>query len=139
MQKRMGLMGSQFDQKKLKALCRKYHLKLVVLHGSRATGNARKISDIDVGILAQERIDQEAYAGILSDFCGLFGDRFDPVFLNGAEPLISYRVALDGKPLYEAAPGTFEEFRVQSVLRYMDSKKFRDLEKSYIKRAMATE
>lgn len=129
-------MEVQIDHQKLKTLCRKYHIQLLVLHGSRAIGKAKEDSDYDVGILTKGKIGQKAYWDIVSDFGGLFGDHFDPVFLNGAEPMISYRVALTGKPLYESAAGTFENFRVHSVLRYMDSKKFRNLERLYIKRAV---
>lgn len=124
------------DEKKLAAICRKYNILLVVLHGSHASGHARESSDIDIGILAGKKHDAETQINIFTDFGDLFGDKFDPVFLNGAEPLISYQVAIHGTPLYEVRKGIFQEFQIQAAARYMDTKKFRQLEKLYLKRAL---
>jgi len=124
------------DEKKLAALCRKYSILLVVLHGSHAAGRARENSDIDIGILAGKKQNTETQIDIFADFSDLFGDKFDPVFLNGAEPLITYQVAIHGTPLYEERKGIFQEFQIQAAARYMDTKKFRQLEKLYLKRAL---
>jgi predicted nucleotidyltransferase len=127
---------NQIDDNKLKELCQKHALKLLVLHGSQVKGNTTVNSDIDVGILGQNKIGYKEYSAILNDFGGLFGDKFDPAFLNNAEPMICYHVALSGRPLYEQKKGDFLNFKVQAIGRYQDTKKFRDLEKQYIKRAV---
>jgi len=129
-------MELKYDQKSINALCKKHNFELLVLHGSYAKGTAGKNSDIDIGILEKNKFNFDNYRKILNDFEDVFGDKFDPVFLNGAEPLISYQVALKGKPLFEKTEGTFNNFRLQAIGRYMDTKKFRDLEKIYIKRAV---
>jgi predicted nucleotidyltransferase len=126
----------KINRERLKKLCQKYHIQLIILHGSYALGRAEDKSDIDIGILSREKFDLNSKLNILNDFSEVFGDKFDPVFLNGAEPLISYQVAIHGKPLFEETEGTFQRFRLQAVARYMDSKKFRDMEKSYMKRAI---
>ena len=117
-------------------MCDIGNIQLLILHGSYATGKAEDKSDIDIGILSQEKFDLNNQLNILNDFSEVFGDKFDPVFLNGAEPLISYQVAIHGKPLFEETKGIFQRFRIQAVARYMDSKKFRIMEKSYLKRAI---
>ena len=76
---------------------------------------------------------KKKYLDILRDFSTFFGDRFDPVFLNGAEAMITYQVALDGVPLYEKQEGLFNAFKVGALARYRDTKKFRLLEKQYLK------
>lgn len=129
-------MNQKIDEERLKQLCQKYNILLVILHGSHAKGNARGQSDVDIGILSRKKYDSSEQLNILNDFGEVFGDRFDPVFLNGAEPLISYQVAIHGKSLYEEKKGIIERFRIQAIARYMDSKKFRILEKSYLKRAV---
>jgi len=129
-------MDLNIDKKRLKNLCQKYSIQLLILHGSYATGNAASESDIDIGILGGKKFDSGSKIDILEDFSEVFGDKFDPVFLNGAEPLISYQVAIHGKPLFEATDGVFQLFRIQAVAKYMDSKKFRDMEKLYLKRAI---
>ncbi len=129
-------MNPKINKERLKNLCQKYNIQLLILHGSYATGKAEDKSDIDIGILSQEKFDLNNQLNILNDFSEVFGDKFDPVFLNGAEPLISYQVAIHGKPLFEETKGIFQRFRIQAVARYMDSKKFRIMEKSYLKRAI---
>lgn len=109
---------------------------MIILHGSYAKGNVREKSDIDIGILSREKFNSSQQLEILNDLGEVFGDKFDPVFLNSAEPLISYQVALYGKPLFEEKEGIFEHFRMQAVARYMDSKKFRIMEKLYLKKAV---
>ncbi len=126
----------KIDKEKLENLCRKYKIQLIILHGSYARGNASGKSDIDIGILSREKLDFDSRFNVLNDFGEIFGDKFDPVFLNGAEPLISYQVAIHGKPLFEETEGIFQRFQIQAIARYMDSKKFRIMEKLYLKRAI---
>jgi len=130
------MMNIKIYKERLENLCQKYNIQLIILHGSYARGNEMGKSDIDIGILSREKFDLNNQLNILNDFGEVFGDKFDPVFLNGAEPLISYQVAIHGKPLFEETEGIFQRFRIQAVARYMDSKKFRDMEKSYLKRAI---
>lgn len=129
-------MNQRIDEERLEQLCQKYNILLIILHGSHAKGKARGQSDIDIGILSRKKFDSSEQLNILNDFGEVFGDRLDPVFLNGAEPLISYQVAIHGKLLYQEKDWIFESFKVQAIARYMDSKKFRILEKSYVKRAV---
>lgn len=126
----------KFDNSALEKLCQKHNLKLLVLHGSYAKGQATDKSDLDIGILGQKKISFKEYSSILNDFGDLFGDKFDPAFLNDAEPMICYHVATAGRPLFEYDKGDFAEYKLQAISRYMDTKKFRELEKIYIKKAV---
>ncbi|MFH1505266.1 MAG: nucleotidyltransferase domain-containing protein [Candidatus Omnitrophota bacterium] len=126
----------KYNENELKKLCRKYGLSLVVLHGSFVKGTANFKSDIDVGILGDPKVIKDKYFDIIRDFSSIFGDKFDPVFLNGAEPMITYQVAMNGRPLYEKTKGLFNSFKMYTLVRYMDTKKFRLLEKQYIKSAI---
>lgn len=126
-------MPLHYDKVMLNKLCQKYNLSLAVLHGSYAKGLATPQSDIDIGFLGEPDIIKEKYFAILADFSGLFGDRFDPVFLNGAEAMIAYHVARDGIALFEKTKGLFNSFKVAALARYLDTRKFRLLEKDYIK------
>jgi predicted nucleotidyltransferase len=129
-------MCLKIDEQRLKKLCQKHGILLITLHGTYAKGTPKTKSDIDIGILSRKKFDLDHQLNILNDLGESFGEKLDPVFLNGAEPLISYQVALHGKPLYEEKKGVFQRFRIQAVARYMDSRKFRALEKSYLKRAV---
>ena len=125
-----------YDKEKFKKLCEEYKLSLVILHGSYSRQTASAKSDIDIGFLGQEGLVGERYFDILNDLTSIFGDRIDPVFLNGAEAMITYHVAVYGRPLYERQKGLFNAFRLGALLRYFDTKKFRLLEKQYIKSAI---
>jgi predicted nucleotidyltransferase len=125
-----------YDKDKLREVCGKYELSLVVLHGSYIKGVATGQSDVDVALLGNPRIIKEKYFDIIRDFSSVFGDKFDPVFLNGAEAMITYQVAMNGKPLYEKVVGAFNAFKIYAISRYMDTKKFRLLEKKYIDSAI---
>ena len=129
-------MNLRIDEERLRKLCQKYGILLIILHGSYAKGNERGNSDIDIGILSRKKFDSSNQINILNDLSEVFGDKFDPVFLNGAEPVINYQVAIHGKSLFEEKEGIFQRFRIQAIARYMDSKKFRIMEKSYLKRAI---
>lgn len=122
-----------FDKEIFKTTCQRYNLSLVILHGSYVKGIVTVESDIDVGFLGEPDIIKEKYLDILKDFSEFFGDKFDPVFLNGAEAMITYHVALTGIPIYEKTAGMFNIFKLTAISRYMDTKKFRILEKQYIR------
>ena len=128
----------KIDKKKIEEFSRKYQLLLLILHGSHVKGTNNKQSDIDLGLLGSStKIMRKKYLDIFSDLADIFGDKADPAILNNAEPLITYQTALNGQPLYEKRKGLFQEFKLQSISRYQDAKKFRELEKAYIKRAVA--
>lgn len=127
------MMSLNYNKENLKKICERYDLSLLILHGSYAKGTSTSKSDIDIGFLGEPEIIKEKYFDILRDFSGLFGDKFDPVFLNGAEAMITYQVTRDGIPLYEKRKGLFNSFKVAAISRYLDTRKFRLLEKRYIK------
>lgn len=129
-------MTLNYNKDKLKDTCRRYGISLAILHGSYAKGIAARGSDIDIALLGKPDIIRQKYFDILRDFADLFGDKFDPVFLNGAEAMITYYAARDGLPLYEEAEGMFNLFRVAAFARYFDTRKFRLLEKEYIKNSI---
>ncbi|MBM3253828.1 MAG: nucleotidyltransferase domain-containing protein [Candidatus Omnitrophica bacterium] len=130
----MGALN--YNKEIFNKLCEKYNLSLVILHGSYAKGSITSKCDIDIGFLGEPKIITERYFDILRDFSSVFGDKFDPVFLNGTEAMIVYRVAINGKPLYEKTRGLFNSFKVAALARYMDTRKFRILERQYIKSAI---
>ncbi len=125
-----------YNKESLKEICEKYGLSLLILHGSYVKGTAIFTSDIDIALLGEPQLIKEKYFDILGDFSSLFGDKFDPVFLNGAEAMITYQVAKCGVPLYEKTKGLFNSFKVAALARYQDSRKFRVLEERYIKMAI---
>jgi predicted nucleotidyltransferase len=93
-------------------------LRLLVLFGSRARGDAREESDWDLGYLAEPGIDPDALLLDLVDALGT--DRVDLVDLARAGAQIAFRAAADGRVLYEAAPGLFGRFWLGAVHFWCD-------------------
>jgi predicted nucleotidyltransferase len=86
------------------------YLKMLVLFGSRATGNTKADSDWDFAVLCDEEkynlyIEDHPLAlfaipGILGEIFKINSDKIDIVKLNYSSKLIAHFVARDGKVLY---------------------------------------
>ncbi len=92
-------------------------LALLVLHGSRARGDARDESDWDFAYLGTN-VDAAMLAGELG--CAVRSDRLDLADLDRAGGLVRYRVARDGRCAYERIPGTFDRFRISAIRFWLD-------------------
>lgn len=89
------------------------NLRLLLLFGSRARGDAQEGSDWDLGYLAREGFDPDA---LLLDLVNALGtDRIDLVDLARAGAQVRFRAAGDGRVLYEAEPGLFGKFWIEAV------------------------
>jgi len=94
-------------------------LELLVLHGSRARGDAQEGSDWDLAYLAADGFDPDAF--LAEVVFALREDRVDLADLSTAGGLLRYRVARDGQVLYEVRDGVFERFWMQAVTFWCDA------------------
>ena len=118
------------------------YLKMLVLFGSRATGEIHANSDWDFATLYDEGIRKRSCQGkpfswfevpqLLSDAFNLNSDKIDVVDLNRCPPLLGFQVARDGKLLYEQQSGRFLDFQCQAWKVYADTAKFRKAQKESI-------
>ncbi|MEA5618712.1 nucleotidyltransferase domain-containing protein [Cronbergia sp. UHCC 0137] len=109
------------------------YLKMLVLFGSRATGNITVNSDWDFAVL----YDEEKYSlyiqdnplasftipGILGEIFKINSDKIDIVELNHCSKLIAHFVARDGIAVYEEQANEFEKFQQRVLLSNMEIKK----------------
>jgi predicted nucleotidyltransferase len=95
-------------------------LTLLVLHGSRARGDARVDSDWDFGWLgdAAATLDPDALLATLAE--ATHADRIDLVDLERAGALLRYRVARDGVVVFERDPERFLHFWIDAVGTWCD-------------------
>jgi predicted nucleotidyltransferase len=93
-------------------------VQLLVLHGSRARGEAGPRSDWDLGYLADPCADLGALAVAITST--LRSDRVDLVDLATASALLRYRTARDGILLLEREPNTFLRFRLEATRFWCD-------------------
>ncbi|MGQ0575926.1 MAG: type VII toxin-antitoxin system MntA family adenylyltransferase antitoxin [Pseudonocardia sp.] len=95
------------------------HLRLLVLHGSRARGDEHDGSDWDFGYLADEPFD----AAALLDELGrvLRTDAVDLTDLARASALLRFGAARDGRCVHERAPGEHLRFVHEATRFWCDA------------------
>jgi predicted nucleotidyltransferase len=93
-------------------------LALLILHGSRARGEAHAQSDWDFAYEADRNFDPDALVARLVEH--LRADRIDVADLDRAGALLRYRVARDGVVVFERTAGRFERFWLASVDTWCD-------------------
>lgn len=92
-------------------------VRLIVLHGSRARGDAFEGSDWDLGYLADTGVD---HLGLLGEFVAFLGtDDVDLVELDRASSLLRFGAAADGRCLYQR-PGEHQSFVLGATLFWCD-------------------
>ena len=94
-------------------------VRLAVLFGSTARGQARKGSDVDLGILLDPDT-SEARSRALLDFDRAAGREVDVVFLNEAPPLLRFEISRDGVLLHEQEKGLWTAFKVRAMVDWWD-------------------
>jgi uncharacterized protein len=124
-------MEVTFDPIQLAKIAKEFNLKFVILHGSYATGLARKDSDVDIAVLGHDRIsfDQSLkLSGALSDVLHVPGFLdLDFKTLDKTDPLFRYEVIRDGKLLY-GDPADYEEYKAIATRAYEDARPLFELE-----------
>lgn len=93
-------------------------LSLLVLHGSRARGDAHEGSDWDFAYRGDAGLDADDLLARLADH--LKADRIDLVDLDRAGALVRFRVARDGVAIVERERGAFDRFRLAAVHAWCD-------------------
>lgn len=118
------------------------YLKMLILFGSRATGNINAKSDWDFAVLYDQE-QREAYVQdnaflwfelpiVLGELFKINSDQIDIVELNRCSELISHFVARDGKVLYEDNPEEFEKFKQRMLLSNSELKKIENIKRQNI-------
>ncbi|MFN6495775.1 MAG: type VII toxin-antitoxin system MntA family adenylyltransferase antitoxin [Nostoc sp. DedQUE01] len=122
------------------------YIKMLILFGSRATGNTNAKSDWDFAVLSDEE-QREAYVKDnafrlfelpmqIGRLFNINSDHIDIVELNHCSELIAHFIARDGIMMFEKCPGQFEEFRLTSLISKSELKKFREEQHKIIEREL---
>lgn len=99
-------------------------VRLIVLFGSVARGQAFPMSDVDIGIVGTEFWNGLSIGSDLAHLC-----KREPhvVALDTAPELLRYEIARDGVLLFEREPDDWAMFRADAIVRYLDFKPVLDL------------
>lgn len=123
------------QKRKIEKVGRKYNLKLILLHGSFATGKTKFNSDLDIAVLGKSLIEFDKLLQIHGDLADIFGDNrqreLDLKSLHQTDPLFCYQVVKDSQLLYGNITD-YNEFRAYAFSNFFDSQDLFRLEKHLI-------
>ncbi len=122
----------------IKDFCEKTGIELLVLFGSAAKGTEREGSDIDLAV--KMKTDREIdKLDLIFHLGGIFGDReIDLVVLTlDTDPVLLFEIFSQGKPLYEAQQGIFENDQLRAFKLYYDTEKIRRFQSEYLRKFAA--
>jgi len=94
-------------------------LRLLLLHGSRARGDAHPGSDWDFAYLGEAGLDVAALAAAIGEALG--ADEVDLADLARAGGVLRHRVAQDGTLVHESSAGEHERFWTEAVRFWCDA------------------
>ena len=113
-------------------------LKLLILFGSRATGQNHEDSDYDFALICDPEIYQDwkkkgkSWFSLYSTFENIFklpNEAVDIVDLNRCSEILAHVIASDGKLLYEKRSGEYDEFLKRSLMSIEQTKKMRQAQR----------
>jgi len=96
---------------------------LLYLFGSGAKDKSIPESDIDFAFLANKGFTWEDYYTLHNSFSKALGtDRFNLLWLNKADPIITFDVIATGRPIYFRDPDALNDFELKAKKRFYDYK-----------------
>jgi len=133
----------QFDAPALRRVFRRRpEILAAYLYGSHAKGRAGRHSDVDIGILLQERrgrpeirIPPTYEVDVAGEIAGTVGDeRVEVVILNSAPPLLAYEATRHGHRLFARRSRPVMRFELRTRQRYLDTVSLRAIQDHYLDR-----
>lgn len=118
-------------KKKFKEEFRQLGISIVYLFGSKVTGGANRLSDIDIGVvlksLPMSADTRVLYNALYQLFSELYPkSKIDIVFLQKAPLSFQYAVIKEGKVLYEENPKMTVDYEYKVVNQYLDFRTYLD-------------
>ena len=93
------------------------------LFGSRARGEGTGESDIDFAFFSTREFSWDDYYGLRGSFSKLLGtDRFNLLWLNKADAIITFEVVTTGRPLFFRDPEVLNDLELRAKKNYYDYK-----------------
>ena len=126
------------DPRRLEAIAHAHGIELIIQFGSTVSGTTHAASDLDLAVLLGDAPESLAsQADLVSDIQALVPGRdVDVAILNHADPLFLKQVT-DRGVLVFGSPGRFQEFKLYAFKRYQDHRRFFQMEREYVERAVS--
>lgn len=117
----------------LHSFCKRYHVALLILFGSIASGTHHRHSDVDLAIQTSTGT-SISKLHLIQELESIFYQRqIDlTIITKDTDPLLLFEIFSSGLLLYENTRGLFENNRLKAWHLYQDTKPLRRFEKTYI-------
>ncbi len=122
----------RYDAQRLAEIAICEHISFIVLYGSVARGQSGPRSDIDIGVSYKD-YPEHPYESFRNLSAAFENDNLDLVDLNHENPLLHFRIATEGKVLWQGNPFAFRRFQNEASKQYADTAKFRLMREQFIK------
>lgn len=116
-------------------IIKKYDLKLLLLFGSQARGDARKNSDTDIAFMSGKKLDFNQKAELMMDLLPVVKaeeTKIDVVDTKTAHPLLLYLIMQDAKILYAEDMMFFYNLQAAAFKKYVEMKPHFKLQKELL-------
>jgi predicted nucleotidyltransferase len=112
-------------KKNLREELKKLGVAIIYLFGSKATGRASRLSDIDIGIVLKTPASGKDPRALYHMLYQLFSEvyprsKLDIVFLQSAPLALQYSAIKDGKILFEEDPKLTADYEQGVINQYLD-------------------
>lgn len=94
-------------------------VRLAVLFGSTARGEARPRSDVDLGVLLDPDT-RDHRCHVEAELSRAAGREVDVIYLNEAPPLLRFEISRDGVLLFEKEDGLWTDVKVRAMVDWWD-------------------
>ena len=123
----------------LDRIARAYGIRLLLQFGSSVTGKVHPRSDVDLGVLLERpALTPAEHAELLHELQRLFPDHeVDLAILNHADPLFLKKVT-ESCRLLAGRTADLQRLKLYAFKRYQDHRRYLDLERRYVAKALAT-
>jgi predicted nucleotidyltransferase len=125
------------DETRYDELAERYGIVLLLQFGSTLTGKTHPRSDLDLAVLLETAaLSFDDQLALQRELEALHPERpVDVVFLNTADPLLLKKVTESCRLLYGPLR-KLHELKILAFKSYQDHRKFLDMERTYVRRAV---
>ena len=121
------------QQLRIAKIAKKFHVKLVILFGSFASGKNKADSDLDIAVLGLNTISFSEQVKLANEFAQIFQKDVDLTAINGANPLLSFQISKNAVLLF-GSQREFMKFKLYAFHVFNDYAPFFQLEKDLNKK-----
>ena len=128
----MLLVGHGVYERLVEVLATDPRVRLVYAFGSAASNVAGPLSDVDVAVLLERRLDWDAERELRGRLDAV-APRVDVVILNEAPPALRFEIVTSGRCLLAHDPREQAEFEIVSLSRFLDFQPVRRVQQQYLR------